>query len=97
VAVPPELLAQLGVQGAAGPPGFAADQPGGYGGSTDPLTVLQECIQQLPSVIAALPDPRDTQDATRALLLLTGIQTRMMSQQGPQGPQGAPGGAPAGY
>jgi hypothetical protein len=90
VAVPPELLAQLGVQGAPGPPGLAPGEPGdgGYGG--DPLSVLQECIQSLPAVIAALPDPRDTQDATRALLLLTGIQTRMMS------PQGAPGGAPAG-
>lgn len=104
MSVPPELLAQLGVGGAQGPPGFAADQqPGGYSGSTDPLTVLQECIQGLPAVIAALPDPRDTQDATRALLLLTGIQTRMMGQQGQGGQggpaqgQGAPSGAPAGY
>lgn len=101
MAVPPELLAQLGVAGAQGPPGYAADQGqagagGPYSGATDPLTVLQECIQGLPGVIAALPDPRDTQDATRALLLLTGIQTRMMSQQGQQGPQGASGGPPAG-
>ena len=99
MSVPPELLAQLGVQGAPGPPGYAADsggqEAGGYGG--DPLTTLQTCIQQIPGVIAALPDPRDVQDATRALLLLTGIQTRMMSQQGQQSPQGAPGGAPAGY
>jgi hypothetical protein len=93
VSVPPGLLAQLGVSGAAGPPGFAADQEGGYSGSTDPLTVLQECIQGLPAVIAALPDPRDTQDAVKALQLLVGIQTRMMAQQ--QGPQGAPGGAPS--
>lgn len=96
MSVPPELLAQLGVQGAPGPPGLAPGGPddGGYGG--DPLSVLQECIQQLPAVIAALPDPRDTQDAVKALQLLAGIQTRMMSQ-GQQGPQGAPGGAPAGY
>jgi hypothetical protein len=97
VSVPPELLAQLGVSGAQGPPGYAADQTGGQGGQGgDPLTVLQECIQSLPGVIAALPDPRDTQDATRALLLLTGIQTRMMSQQGGGGQQQGAGG-PSGY
>jgi hypothetical protein len=80
VAVPPELLAQLGVAGAQG-------QPGPYEGGTDPLTTLQQCIQQLPGVIAALPDPRDVQDATRALLILTQIQQRMMTpQQGAQGP-----------
>jgi len=65
------------------PPGLA-DQ-GGYQASQDPLQVLQECIQSLPGVLAALPDPRDVQDATRALLLLTGIQTRLMQQGQPGG------------
>jgi len=91
--VPPELLAQLGVAGAPGPSGPGAGY--GYGqddGAQDPLGTLQQCIQSLPGVIAALPDPRDTQDATRALLILTGIQTRMMSQGGPQGAAGGAGG-----
>lgn len=84
--LPPELMAQLGVAGTPGPAaGYGQDMT-----SSDPLSVLQQCIQTLPSVIAALPDPRDTQDATRALLLLTGIQTRLM--QPPAG--GAPGGQP---
>lgn len=50
----------------------------------DPLTALQEVIQMLPAVMSALPDPRDTQDVVRALLLLTGVQTRLMGN-GPQG------------
>jgi hypothetical protein len=45
-------------------------------------------------VIAALPDPRDTQDAVKALHILAGIQTRMMSNGG--GGQGSSGGS-SGY
>jgi len=70
------------------PPGLA-DQ-GGYQPGADPLQVLQECIQSIPGLLNALPDPRDVQDATRALLLLTGIQTRLM-QGGAQGGPGQPG------
>jgi hypothetical protein len=92
--IPPELLAQLGVSGA---PGQSAAGGGyGYGDdmtAADPLATLQQCIQALPAVIAALPDPRDTQDATKALLILTGIQTRLMSPQTPQGAPGPPSGA----
>jgi len=84
VAVPADLMAALQAQQGAPalPPGLA-DQ-GGYTPGQDPLQVLQQCINQLPGVLAALPDPRDVQDATRALLLLTGVQTRMM-QGGGQG------------
>jgi len=76
-------------QGAPSLPPGLADQ-GGYTPQQDPLEVLQTCIQQLPGVLAALQDPRDVQDATRALLYLTGIQTRMMQgQQGGGGQQSA--------
>lgn len=73
MSVPPELLAQIqGMQGQQSAP--------------DPLAALQEVIQLMPAVMAALPDPRDTQDIARALLILTGIQSRLMGgQNGPQG------------
>jgi len=91
----PELAQILqGGGGAALPQG---PDSGGYGqtpqGGIDPLTALQEVIQLLPTLMAALPDPRDTQDVARCLLVLTGIQTRMM--QGPGG--GGGGGAQGGY
>lgn len=55
---------------------------GGYDSGESPLEVLQDCIQGLPRVIAALPDPKDVQDATKAMVLLTGIQVRLMGQGG---------------
>lgn len=73
MSVPPDILAAL--QGQAGPQN-----------SPDPLQALQECIQTLPGVIAALPSPQDTQDATQALLILTRIQTRLMGNGGQPGP-----------
>ena len=75
--IPPELLAQLGMGG-----GEEAEAP------PDPLQTLQEVIQMIPSVMAVLPDAKDTQDMAKCLMILTGIQTRMMSgqQSGPQGP-----------
>lgn len=76
--VPPELLAQLGVSGT--PQGGE----GPYSGGSDPLTTLQECLQALPGVIAALTDPKDVQDATRAMLILTTIQQRLMQPSGGQ-------------
>lgn len=85
--VDPAVLAHL--DGAGGPPpGLPQGLQGGYdaGASGDPLKVLQDCIQELPKVIAALPDPQDTQDATQALLTLTKIQTRLMGKQA-SGPQ----------
>ena len=88
MSVPADLLAALQAnQGAPELPPGLADQ-GGYQPGQDPLQVLQECIQSIPGVLAALPDPRDVQDATRALLLLTGIQTRLMQAgTGGNGPQ----------
>lgn len=93
--VPPEaILAALhGGAGAgqAGPPLPHGMGDHGYDQNESPLEVLQDCINGLPRVIAALPDPQDTQDATQALLVLTRIQTRLMNRQGGSGgpqPQG---------
>jgi len=69
---------------------------GAVGTAPDPLQTLQTCIQALPGVIAALPDPRDTQDAIRALQILAGIQTRLMTGPGGGGGGGG-GGGPSAY
>jgi hypothetical protein len=71
--IPPEILAALGGGGGQQEP------------QQNPLEVLQDVIQMIPSVMAALPDARDTQDMAKCLQILTGIQTRMMGN-GPQGP-----------
>ena len=90
----PEGLMQAlqGAQGGPPPPGgipsgMQSDQ--GEDQAEDPLEVLQDCIQGLPKVIASLPDPQDTQDATQALLILTKIQTHLMARNQSQG-QGGP-------
>jgi hypothetical protein len=69
--------------------------PAGLGGGgydqdqqEDPLQVLQKCIQQLPRVIHALPDPKDVEDAVSALKILASIQTRLMKQGPGAPPQG---------
>ena len=93
--IPPgALLAALhaGAGSGGGPPLPAGLQQGGgdqgYDKDEPPLAVLQDCINGLPKVIAALPDPQDTQDATQALLILTRVQTRLMKNQGgASGPQ----------
>lgn len=72
---PATLLAALHAGAGAG------TGAGAYSPDESPLEVLQDCINGLPKVIAALPDPQDTQDATQALLILTRIQTRMMARQ----------------
>lgn len=46
-------------------------------GGADPLSQLQDCMNQLHTVIAALPDPQDTQDAIGALQILARVQTRL--------------------
>lgn len=51
----------------------------------DPLAVLQDVIEQLPGLIAALPDPTDTHEAIKALQTLSGIQKRLMTAQGSGG------------
>lgn len=84
--VDPQMLAQMLSQQAP-PSGLGQDEDAAADQQEDPLQILQECIQQLPRVIAALPDPQDTQDATQALLTLTKIQTRMMRGGGTGGPQ----------
>lgn len=84
--VDPAVLAHLAGAGGA-PPALPQGLQGGYDqdDSSDPLKVLQDCIQKLPEVLSALPDPQDVQDATQALLILTKVQTRLMNKQGGQG------------
>lgn len=82
----PAVLAQLGDQGAPPlPQGLQGEDD--YSESNDPLKVLQDCIEGLPKVIAALPDPQDTQDAIQALHILAKIQTRLSGKQASNGPQ----------
>lgn len=81
--LPPGLADMLGGAGAAGPPPPDAlsgmlgqpppeDQP-------DPLQVLQDAIHAVAAALHALPDAEDTQNATQALLVLSKIQTKLMS------------------
>lgn len=80
----PEGLAQALQAGQPLPQGLA---PGRDDQTPDPLEVLQECIQGLHGVVAALPDPQDTHDAAQALLILTKVQKRLMGEQQGNGPQ----------
>ncbi len=82
--VPPELAALLG--GQQTPPGPSAlgmpqDQPQQGG---DPLSALQDAIHAAVGAQVALPNPQDTQDVAQAILILSKVQTRLMS-----GPPGA--------
>lgn len=84
----PEGLIQHLAGGNAPPPLPEGLQgPDDYSESSDPLKVLQDCIESLPKVIAALPDPQDTQDAIQALHILAKIQTRLSGKQAASGPQ----------
>ena len=65
------------------PQGLEDDQPTG-----DPLGCLKDVIDDFPRLLTELQDPRDVQDAVKALQILAGIQTRLMSG-GPSGPQGS--------
>jgi hypothetical protein len=63
------------------------------------LLALQRVIQALHALTAILTDPGDTRIAAQCLSALTGIQNRMMSQQGAPagaGPGGPPGMMPPG-
>lgn len=79
--VPPGL-ASLFAQGTAD--ADQADQ------STDPLQVLQDVIEQFPPLLVALKDPGDVDTAVAALRLLTGVQKRIMAEQGPGASAQAP-------
>ncbi len=82
--VPPELAALLGgQQGAPGPSALGMPQDQQQQGP-DPLSSLQDAIHSVMSAMVALPNPQDTHEAGKAVTLLTGIQTRLMS-----GPPGA--------
>lgn len=81
--LPPELMAAISGGGGGGAP----DQ-GGQPDQESPLDTLQEVIQMIPGLLHALPDPQDVQDASRALLILAGIQTRLMRANGSPGQAG---------
>lgn len=65
-------LLSLGQQGS----GAASDDKG--------LSALQQAINLIPQVMAALPDPQDVHDVATCLRVLTGVQKRLMGA-GPQG------------
>ena len=72
--LPPELAGALQQGGQPPPP------------PADPLQSLQDAIHSVTSAMASLPGAQDTQDAAQALLVLSRIQTRLMSQSAaPQG------------
>lgn len=75
-------MSQLLPQSLAG----ALSQPGGQE-QADPLEDLQATIDAMHELLRSLTDPGDVHQAATALRILTGIQQRMMSEQG------APGGA----
>ena len=101
--IPPGLLAALSqAQGPPPPGGPGLGPPDGDPddsgqGPPSPLAALQMVIQLLPSLMSALPDAKDTQDVARCLLVLTGVQARMMGNGGGGGGQGSGGGSGSGY
>jgi len=85
--MPEGMAGLLGGGGGQPPPaGLTPLEQGEPADKENPLDVLQECIQALPGVIAALPDPQDTQDAVQALHILARIQTRLMARQNAASP-----------
>jgi len=77
--------------GAGGPPPAL---PQGLQGEdqapSDPLGCLKDVLDEFPKLLTELTDPRDVQDAIKAMHVLSGIQTRLMS--GGQGQGGAQAG-----
>ena len=71
-----------------GPPPATNSDDGGAK-QTDPLTAIQDSIDNVHQLMVSLTDPTDVHDATTALRLLTGIQKRLM---GNGAPQATPGG-----
>lgn len=52
------------------------------------LDCLKDVIDDFPRLLTELKDPVDVQDATKAMLILVGIQRRLMQpQQGQSGSQ----------
>jgi hypothetical protein len=87
--IDPQMLAQLAGQGAPPLPQGLQDQaePGEDQGGT-PLDCLKEVIDDFPKLLTELQDPRDVQDAVKALQILAGVQTRLMTAgQAANGPQ----------
>lgn len=91
--IDPAMLAQLAAQqGPPMPPGGAPPAlPQGLEPDSepaDPLSCLKEVIDDFPKLLTELQDPRDVQDAIKALQILAGIQTRLMTAgQAPGGAQ----------
>lgn len=83
------MLGQQDAGAGAPPPADLAALLGGQpqedsGGQADPLGVLQEAIHSVAAAMTALPDAADTHDVGKALVLLAGVQKRLM--QGSGGP-----------
>lgn len=56
-------------------------------GPKDPLSSLQDVIEEFPPLLHALQDPADVDMAVQALKLLTAVQKRIMTSQGTPGQQ----------
>ncbi len=78
--LPPQLLAMLQGGGQDGEDESTAE------GSSE-LDLLQDVMNDLPKLIAALKDPKDVENAITCLRVLAGIQTRLMQSQGSGGAQ----------
>lgn len=66
-------------QGQGAPPPDASG--GGGGGGGDPLSAVQQCIQDIHGLAAIVKDPNDTQAVVQALGILTKVQSNMMATQ----------------
>lgn len=87
----PESGADQGGPGLPLPAGLDDEQA-----PSDPLGCLKDVIDDFPKLLTELQDPKDVQDAVKALQILAGIQTRLMSAA-PGQQQGGPGAAPPSY
>jgi hypothetical protein len=84
----PAMLAQLGGGAGAGAPPLPQGLQDDGDQASDPLGCLKEVIDDFPRLLTELQDPRDVQDAVKALQILAGVQTRLMSAgQAASGPQ----------
>ena len=80
--IPPQLM-QLIAQQQAGQGGDPEETGANDGG----LSCLQDTLNDMAKLLHELTAPQDVQDATKAMTILAGIQTRLM---------GSAGGSPAG-
>ncbi len=79
------ILARMkgGPGGPGGPPPDAEDKPNGHGLS--PVEGVQSALQDVHDLMKMLTDPADVNVAAGCLKALTGLQHKLMTQQGPGG------------